>query len=419
MAGKRPLLSLVMIMRDAAEDLEKCLASCAEAVDEMIICDTGSRDDSVRIARRFLREWQGEKSPRKRRGKLLHYEWQDDFAAARNFALEQAKGQWALTMDADEWLTEETRGNLRPLIETIVAGRLPEGVQILGQNPDQNAPCERLEIWRYNLNQKDEPYLEAKRVDWAPRLMLIAPGLRYEGEVHEQQRWDDGRMARTGAISKELLAIVHTGYLENVDPLKIERNNKILLKEEKEGGHTQLKHYYLAEIYWEKQDYLSVARHAEAAIKGNCPLHDMFWPWRTLYRACVKLEQEAIEKHGKGSKEALFAEEQTEKTLVAGIQRMADYPEFYYYRGVRLLEAGEREKGLEHLRLCAKLERVFPEYHPGQERHYEKLLPDLYRRLVTLCEEQGEQEEAAAARERLAALEQGSTGIDGKGEVGT
>ena len=76
-------LSLVLIMRDAEADILRCLESCGEAVDEMVICDTGSRDRSVARVRKFLRHWQGPG----RRGELCRYKWRDDFAAARNYAL--------------------------------------------------------------------------------------------------------------------------------------------------------------------------------------------------------------------------------------------------------------------------------------------------------------------------------------------
>ena len=122
MAGKRMLLSLVLIMRDAEREIGMCLESCGEAVDEMVLVDTGSKDGTVRTARRFLRGWLRPG----RRGKIYHYEWQDDFAAARNFALSHAHGEWLLLLDADEYLSRETRGNLRPLVEILAAGRLPE-----------------------------------------------------------------------------------------------------------------------------------------------------------------------------------------------------------------------------------------------------------------------------------------------------
>lgn len=59
----KPMLSLSMIVRDEAERLERCLASVAGFVDEMVLLDTGSRDATVAIAERWgLRctRWSGQ-----------------------------------------------------------------------------------------------------------------------------------------------------------------------------------------------------------------------------------------------------------------------------------------------------------------------------------------------------------------------
>jgi glycosyltransferase involved in cell wall biosynthesis len=78
------MLSLSMIMRDEAARLESCLASVADFVDEMVLIDTGSHDDSVAIARRL--------------GATVHeLAWPGDFAPARNQALERVRGDWVLS----------------------------------------------------------------------------------------------------------------------------------------------------------------------------------------------------------------------------------------------------------------------------------------------------------------------------------
>jgi len=97
------MLSLSMIMRDEASRLESCLASVADFVDEMVLIDTGSRDDSVAIARRL--------------GATVHeLAWPGDFAPARNQALERVRGDWVLVLDADERLRPEAREPLRRLM---------------------------------------------------------------------------------------------------------------------------------------------------------------------------------------------------------------------------------------------------------------------------------------------------------------
>jgi tetratricopeptide (TPR) repeat protein len=93
----RPLLSMVLIARDEAENIEPCFSSWWDHVDEVVLCDTGSQDDTIKRARVFAAE----------RGELhkliiTEYEWHDDFAAARNHADSCATGRWMCWADLDD-----------------------------------------------------------------------------------------------------------------------------------------------------------------------------------------------------------------------------------------------------------------------------------------------------------------------------
>ena len=96
-------LSLSMIVRDEAERLERCLASVAGFVDEMVLLDTGSRDATVAIAKGWGAEVQ-------------EMAWPGDFAPARNEALRHVRGDWVLVLDADELLEEEAKQPLKDLM---------------------------------------------------------------------------------------------------------------------------------------------------------------------------------------------------------------------------------------------------------------------------------------------------------------
>ena len=97
------MLSLSMLVRDEAVRIEAALASVAGFVDEMVVLDTGSRDDTIAIARRC--------------GARVHsLPWPGDFAPARNHALELVRGDWVLVLDADERLRPEARDPLRQLM---------------------------------------------------------------------------------------------------------------------------------------------------------------------------------------------------------------------------------------------------------------------------------------------------------------
>src|SRR5580658_6526740 len=83
------LLSAAIIVRDEAEHLDGCLTSLRGLVDEIVVVDTGSSDDSVAVAHRH--------------GAIVGHEpWQGDFATPRNRSLDLCSGEWILYIDADE-----------------------------------------------------------------------------------------------------------------------------------------------------------------------------------------------------------------------------------------------------------------------------------------------------------------------------
>jgi len=120
-ASERPRLSLSMIVRNEAERIEAALASVASFVDEMVVLDTGSSDDTVAIAERCG-------------AVVASMPWPGDFAPARNRALELVRGDWVLVLDADERLRPEARAPLlelmaRPELLVITLLRQEEGAR--------------------------------------------------------------------------------------------------------------------------------------------------------------------------------------------------------------------------------------------------------------------------------------------------
>jgi len=90
----RPSISLAIIMRDVEKTLDKCLNTFSKVSDEIIIVDTGSVDKSVEIAKKYT-------------DKIYHFEWIDDFAAARNFSFEKCTKNWIFWIDADDFILDE------------------------------------------------------------------------------------------------------------------------------------------------------------------------------------------------------------------------------------------------------------------------------------------------------------------------
>jgi tetratricopeptide (TPR) repeat protein len=93
-----------------ADIIGDALASAVAQVDRCLVIDTGARDATLEVARQVAGD------------KLLvsEFQWKNDFAAARNFALEAAQAagaRWAVTVDTDERLIFDPGFDLRKALE--------------------------------------------------------------------------------------------------------------------------------------------------------------------------------------------------------------------------------------------------------------------------------------------------------------
>jgi len=103
--AKSPLLSLCMIAKDEASILKSAVDSVKDIVDEIIIVDTGSNDNTKEVAKSF--------TPR-----VFDYDWNDDFSDARNFCMKRASGQWILFLDADETISKKDHKKILEFINS-------------------------------------------------------------------------------------------------------------------------------------------------------------------------------------------------------------------------------------------------------------------------------------------------------------
>lgn len=99
-------ISLCMIVRNEEDVLGRCLRSVADLVDEIVIVDTGSEDRTREIAAAYTQN-------------IYHFDWIDDFAAARNAAFEKASCEYCMWLDADDVLEEQDRAEFRRLKESL------------------------------------------------------------------------------------------------------------------------------------------------------------------------------------------------------------------------------------------------------------------------------------------------------------
>ena len=178
-------IALVMIVRDEARSLARCLVSACPWVDEMVVLDTGSVDATPEIARRIG-------------ARVERFDWCDDFAAARNAALALTDAHWRLVLDGDEWISHGG--------EALAALRVPGGADFLGQIRVASL-----------FDDGDAAVGEAP--SWLAR--VLPRGVFYTGRVHEQPE---------ASLPRRRLPLVvgHDGYLDAQRAKKAGRNEKLL-----------------------------------------------------------------------------------------------------------------------------------------------------------------------------------------------
>nr|WP_307416086.1 glycosyltransferase [Paenibacillus sp. W2I17] len=99
-------ITLCMIVKNEEASLARCLDSVNGIADEIVIVDTGSTDRTRQIASRYT-------------DRIVDFEWVDDFAAARNYAFDQAKSEYILWLDADDVFEPEDRAKLIALKRSL------------------------------------------------------------------------------------------------------------------------------------------------------------------------------------------------------------------------------------------------------------------------------------------------------------
>ncbi|MEW6587485.1 MAG: tetratricopeptide repeat protein, partial [Nitrospirota bacterium] len=107
-----PTISLCMMIKNEAKFLARCLKSVETVVDEIIVVDTGSTDESVEIAKSFG-------------VRLYEHPWFDDFSGMRNITISYATGDWIFILDGDE----EFEAADKPLLRRIARSALEQSAQ--------------------------------------------------------------------------------------------------------------------------------------------------------------------------------------------------------------------------------------------------------------------------------------------------
>lgn len=207
-------LSLCIIVKNEEKVLERCLKSVKNIVDEIIIVDTGSSDQSKKIANLFT-------------NKVYDFEWCNDFSKARNFAASKASNEWVLVLDADEFLdhnefmeelekySEESLKNIDGLVVNII--------NFLGEKGERTAQHKYVRIY----NKKNMTFVRS---------------------IHEQLVRVDNEEP---VLIPSSFNVYHSGYLQKTkeEKKKSERNTPLVLNEIKNNKNSGFDYFNIANEY--------------------------------------------------------------------------------------------------------------------------------------------------------------------------
>lgn len=266
-------LSLVMIARNEAHCIERCLASMQDHVDEIIVVDTGSTDDTVQKCKMFTPH-------------VSHYAWTDDFSAARNFSLAQATGDWNIVIDADEWLIDgsDCLRSLRSLKPDFVATICVEST--FGE--------------------------DVKLSKSSTKTSRIMPrGVAYQGRIHEQP-------IHAMTIKDLPIVFAHDGYETAKNALKMGRNEALLRIELAERPDDGYLNYQLGKDLSVQKRFAEAVVYFERAIQ-RCSLTSI-WRYDLVPRLLFAYK---MVKRFDAALDLISSEE----------DRFLDSPDFYFVSG--------------------------------------------------------------------------------------
>ena len=204
------LVTISMLISNRIDTVEKCFESFRPLLEqipsEFIAVDTvgdEKSDGSIDVARKYA-------------DKIVHFEWCDDFAKARNAGLKEARGKWLIYPDDDQWFDD-----IGPLIDFF-------------SKPELYENYDRVSLMEHS-------YVSASQIDYSSNRFLkicaIGPESKFIYPIHEQLK---GIICKNEYDLKECF-VHHVGYIGKLVDKKGNRNRKIMDKElEKNPGNLHL-----------------------------------------------------------------------------------------------------------------------------------------------------------------------------------
>lgn len=238
-----------MITKNEEKYLEQCLNSVKNIIDEIVIVDTGSTDNTKNVAKKY-------------KAKIFDFKWADDFSTARNESLKHATKDWILVMDADEIIEKKDLEKIKNSIE----------------NAEENVAGFSLEQRSYINNyfegaiKNDSDFDRVKDYPFyiphfLVRLFRNRLGLNFKHKIHELV--EDSIIEKNLKYKKIDVVLHHFGSLkeEKIINEKTEQYSKIILKQLEENPGSARYNYQVARLYLGRNDFSKALQYFEKVAK--------------------------------------------------------------------------------------------------------------------------------------------------------
>jgi glycosyltransferase involved in cell wall biosynthesis len=334
-----------MIVKNEAANIARCIESYKEIVSEIIVVDTGSTDDTVAIAKSLG-------------AKAFYYQWNNHFANAKNFAIDQAHGDWIIFLDADEYFADN------------MARHIPWFIQRAVKDGDEAIACKLV-----NLDAENGGVLNDM---FQVRIFRRHKSIRYQNSIHEALTKKNGGKIATLTADPAQLAVYHTGYSDSLSRTKMARNLPLLLAELEKAPQPRT-YQYLSDSYLILDNWQEAIRYARLFIDSgaNIPGYNAK-PYQNIITATAQVTQNPV---------VIYRE------IAAALARFPHHPIFRFYLGRFLHRAKRYEAAYTDYQTAATLQT---NYRDIETNPMQASLADMYSSLGEIAVERQRPDDALA-----------------------
>jgi glycosyltransferase involved in cell wall biosynthesis len=283
-------ISACLIVKNEADNIGRCLDSLKGVANEIIVVDTGSTDNTKEIALTYG-------------AKIFDYQWDNNFSNAKNFALDQATGDWIIFLDADEFFGKSTQKQLNSVLKHVHPNKALDAIV-----------CKILNI-EVQLGRiiSENPTI---------RIFRGKSGIKYEGAIHEQPL-KKGKTPVAANITDVSIIVYHTGYSLTILPEKIQRNLKILENEIKNNRITNLTYYYMSSSHYTLRNYEEAIKYARLSLSDPEMKETImaYLPYVLLVKSMLELKDK-------------YNSEEINKYVNEGLINYPTHPEIWFVKGL-------------------------------------------------------------------------------------